>query len=258
MRFRTSEVFLGVFLSVAVFAIGMLFSSSLRPSEPPKVYVLEKSEAHPSSGFWQKVTEDPVAAFTLVLAISTIILAGSTILLWWVTWQSGLRQAKETEILQRAYVSVDPLGTHLMKDGGHIIGHVAIKNAGNLPATHLSWFINIKHTSGGEETGFPLEATKGRIVVAPHSETERGSDNKLVLQDLLDASNAKVNDRAKENPLYIYVWGMVRYHDGFTAGRTTQFCHRYNWINRPEAINPARCEINKEFARQHTEGNATT
>jgi hypothetical protein len=39
------ELFLGAFLSVAVFAMGLLFTLSFHPSEPLKVYVLEESES---------------------------------------------------------------------------------------------------------------------------------------------------------------------------------------------------------------------
>lgn len=254
MRFRTHELLLGVFLTVAVFAMGMVFSSS-RSTEPPKVYVLEKAEASAkaSLGFWEKVADDPVALFTAFLVASTL-------LLWWATWRIGVRQSKETKILQRAYVSVEPLGVRLMRDGSHLIGHASIKNAGNLPATNLSWWINIKHSTTGEEADFPIGQTKGNIVVAPHSETTRGSDNSLVLPDLLTASNAGNIERHNENPLFIYVWGVVRYHDGFTADRSTQFCHRYNWINRPEIVTAdnTQYELDKEFSRLHTDGNATT
>jgi hypothetical protein len=38
-----------IFLTVAVFAVGLLFSSSFHPSEPPKIYVLENSESHASA-----------------------------------------------------------------------------------------------------------------------------------------------------------------------------------------------------------------
>jgi len=47
-------------LTVAVFAVGLLFSSPFHPSEPPKVYVLEKSESHARSslGLLEKTADD--------------------------------------------------------------------------------------------------------------------------------------------------------------------------------------------------------
>jgi hypothetical protein len=81
--------------------------SGSQRGEPPKVYVLEKSESHAraSPGFLEKIADDPTAQFIAFLARSTL-------LLWWATWRIGVRQSKETIILQRAYVSVEPLGVH--------------------------------------------------------------------------------------------------------------------------------------------------
>jgi hypothetical protein len=35
-----------------------------------------------------------------------------------------------------------------------------MKNAGNLPARKVSWFVRIKESPDGEETDFPIENTK--------------------------------------------------------------------------------------------------
>src|SRR5712664_2862848 len=51
--------------------------------------------------FWEWTTEDPVAVYTLVLAISTIGL-------WFVTGQGMRNQSREMRILQRAYLSIEP------------------------------------------------------------------------------------------------------------------------------------------------------
>jgi len=201
--------------------------------------------------FLVKTFDEPVSAFTAILAVSTIVLAISTGALWWVTWRSGVRQSREMKILQRAYVSIEPDGIHLMKAGDSVIAHVAIKNAGNLPAKDLSWSISIKHSGSGEDTDFPLAATNGNIVLAPHAETTHGSGDKIIVQELLTACEANQNP-ALEKPLFIYVWGVVQYHDGFVAGRSTKFCHRYNWVNR------VQYSIQKRYARQHRHDNATT
>jgi hypothetical protein len=50
-RFRAPELCLEHFLTVAVFAVGLLFSSSFHPNEPPRVYVLEVFESHASASF---------------------------------------------------------------------------------------------------------------------------------------------------------------------------------------------------------------
>jgi len=142
-----------------------------------------------------------------------------------------------------------------MVSGDRLIGHVSINNAGNLPATNVRWFIRIKSTPNGQETSFETGDLKGSIVVAPHSATTLACDETIILQARLDASDAG-KGREHEKPLFIYVWGLVRYHDGFVGGRSTEFCHRYNWINRPNRA--SAYEIDAKFARQHTEGNVTS
>jgi hypothetical protein len=213
---------------------------------------------------WEKATTDPVAFFTFWLVISTVGLGVSTVLLWRDTKRTGERQAHDTEILQRAYISVEPHGIHEMLDMRAVLGHVAIKNAGNLPATALSWSIKIKDSASGDDADFTFDVGKGNIVVSPRSESIRGSESFLGIDELNDKCGT--NDgraRGQENPVFIYVWGIVRYHDGFVEGRETRFCHRYNWINRgrvPGGGYPSsgNFHIASAFARVHEHGNGAT
>jgi hypothetical protein len=84
MRFRTPELFLGAFLTVAVFSIGILFSSQYSAqttqsngTEKPRQPTENKS---PPKGFWEGVATDPVAAFTLGLVFIGLFQVG----LFWV------------------------------------------------------------------------------------------------------------------------------------------------------------------------------
>src|ERR1700704_4662056 len=93
MKFRPTEIFLGCFLTVAVFAMGMLFASSFVPQperraeqHTPADNPAKESVKH---GFWEKTADDPVAYFTLwlvgftgVLAVSTIGLGIATVFLY--------------------------------------------------------------------------------------------------------------------------------------------------------------------------------
>jgi hypothetical protein len=69
MRFRTPELFLGCFLTIAVFSVGILFSSQYS-RQPAQTQSSEKSaqaaenKSNPK-GSWEGVATDPVAAFTL-------------------------------------------------------------------------------------------------------------------------------------------------------------------------------------------------
>lgn len=195
-----------------------------------------------------------VTLFTWRLWQATDELRISTDKLWDAARATADIQERDTKILQRAYVSVEPLGLDLLIDGAHLLGLVSIKNSGNLPARNLSWSIRMLGTVDGEQESFPLKETQGNIVIAPHSETIRGADTRLVVSELLDAAGAgSQGGRMAETPIFIYVFGIIKYHDGFTEERTTRFCHRYNWKVRPQEA--GKYGMSKELARQHSRGN---
>jgi hypothetical protein len=52
--------------------------------------------------FFEAIADD-------LIALLTAFLASSTLLLWWAIWRRGVRESKETVILHRADVSVEPL-----------------------------------------------------------------------------------------------------------------------------------------------------
>jgi hypothetical protein len=182
-----------------------------------------------------------------MLVIFTALVAIFTGSLWWTTW-------KDTRILQRAYIAVEPLGIHLMANGSSLIGHVGTKNAGHLPARKLNWLISIKHSLNGAEpeSFFPLEKGNGKIVVAPGTVATQATNTNVSVQTLLTecAAEAAKGERALEIDVFLYVWGAVRYDDGFKRTRSTKFCHRYNWKTRD-----GRYEIAARDARYHDHGN---
>jgi hypothetical protein len=186
-----------------------------------------------------------------MLVIFTAILALFTYRLW-----------RDSRILQRAYIAVEPRGIHMLLNGSDLIGHVGIKNAGKLPARNVSWFIGIKHSGSGEEPGdfFPLERDKGSIVIAPDTIATRGSGPGVQVQTLNEFCGVPSGKaRTSQRETFLYVWGVVNYHDGFKKKRMTKFCHRYNWINRGRNLPPAQAyEIDAEFARHHEHGNDAT
>jgi len=68
-------------------------------------------------------------------------------------------------------------------DGNRVIGHVGMKNAGNLPARTVSWFVRIKESPDGEETDFPIENSKGKIVIVPKADiTKTGQPGAPLLE----------------------------------------------------------------------------
>jgi hypothetical protein len=165
--------------------------------------------------FWEWTTDDPVSFYTAVLAVSTI-------LLWIVTWRGIRGQSKDTRIIQRAYLSADlaginPLRTATAQAGGHVVlAHVDFRNVGHLPARNVTWFMHLKVSTSDKETDFPISQNGfvGNNVIAPGSVMKQGTDHVTVTG----------------TSGFIYVWGQIRYDDGFRKRRTTNFCHRYNCV----------------------------
>jgi hypothetical protein len=155
--------------------------------------------------FWRWTTHDAVAAYTAVLAVSTIGL--------WIVTARGIRnQRRDTEILQRAYLSVEPGGIKPPFDrADRVRGYVICRNRGHLPARKLSWHTRTDTAQEGAEE-FPIgEMSEARGVVAPGTEM------------IVSAGTFFTNKL--QNTLF--VWGMVTYDDGFGNRRYTKFCHWY-------------------------------
>jgi len=197
-------------------------------------------------GFWEKTRCDPVAYFTVWLVVFTGVLAASTIGLWYVTWRISTRQVGDTEILQRAYLSVDPAGIQKFETRDLSNPVVDISNAGNLPAREVSFFCTRETSTNGSRENFPIDEKgfAGNWVISPKVNMRRGigAFSHQELDTFKKAGGAK--DR------WIYVWGEVRYKDGFDNWRFTRFCHRYNC-----AALDTGYEILSRDARVHEFGN---
>jgi hypothetical protein len=90
-----------------------------------------KGEGHKS--LWERTWEDPVAFFTLWIAIFTCVLAASTIGLWIATILT-LRHSRETAERQlRAYLTIEGGGV-LLLNGNTISANVKFRNTGQTPA----------------------------------------------------------------------------------------------------------------------------
>ncbi len=199
---------LGILLSVTAFLVTSAYLGNVVPPEPQHraQHQAEESNKHNNPNvtetFWQKTTSDPVAFFTFCLMAFTAVLAASTIGLWLVTKAASVKQSSDMsasiavartsadvakqalEVVERAYLTVDPRGINPWRTGPAIVGHVTIRNAGR-----SEWFI--------------------------------------------------------------YVWGIVRYTDGFGEDCFTKFCHRYPVT--PKTIE--RHVVSSEYARFHEHGN---
>jgi hypothetical protein len=132
--------------------------------------------------FGQWITKDAITVFNGLLALVT----GGLVLVGWrqvrVTKDIADRQVRDTEILQRAYVSVEPGGLNqlvgLEREDKVVVGHVALQNVGHLPARNVSWSIDIKQAAAGNLNDFPIDENRfcGNNVIPPGTKAIQGSD----------------------------------------------------------------------------------
>jgi hypothetical protein len=188
---------LGIFLAALNIAILIVVVCWLH-SPPPGYSGL-------STGWWTKLLDDPNAMFAMFVAAFTAALV-------WI----GFLQWKDSRLLQRAYLSVEPLGISCRKDGPWF-ATVGIHNAGRLPARDVRWYIQIEPFMEDEDWANhrqPIEARKGPVV--PPGATVRRASRRFFVETRYPSER------------FLYVWGEVSYTDGFGGSRFTKFCHRYN------------------------------
>jgi hypothetical protein len=165
-------------------------------------------------------------------------------------------QSKLLAVNQRAYLCIEPLGIVLTVGGTRVLGHVGIRNVGNLPAHNVRWFLDIKASANDAEKSFPIGAPSGDLVAPPGVSVTRGTKAGMLIAELNEQSLSVVRVRSAENPVFLYVWGMVLYQDGLGKERWTRFCHRYNWVMRGDG-EIGRYDIDRKYARYHEYGNGT-
>ncbi|SRR6266508_1322615 len=204
-----------------------------------------RTQTEQNKSFWQRTTDDPVALYTLVLSVFTGLLVVVTGGLIWIGWRQvrltkdiAERQARDTEIIQRAYISAEPGGLTPHRDrGDRVHGSVIFRNVGHLPARNVRWYGTCGSWPETDGKTFPTEEpTDGKIVLPPGAaSTQRVT---TVFTNKLQNS--------------LFVWGIITYEDGFGNQRFTRFCHAYGTkliIGKLDATIPA------EKAELHEYGN---
>ena len=185
-----------------------------------------------------KFYEGAVTALaTGFIAVFTIILA-----------RVGRQQSRDTRILQRAYLAVDGRGA-ILRWNGVSRAELAIINVGRLPAYEVEWLIDYAMDSSGRRSNFPIDTTRtpfyGKNVLPPGTEMKRSKDCQLSREEV---------DGFRTN-LTFYVWGEVRYLDGFGNKRFTRFCHRYPRGSGIPRLDQPALELLAEGVRDHLHGN---
>jgi hypothetical protein len=181
-----------------------------------------------------------------ITAIATGFIALFTIALFVVAWL----QRADTKIIQRAYLSVKPKGI-VTDTSGNLLGHVAFKNVGKLPATEFITVVKdvvVHHGNWATPTltdGAFGDNDEEPGLVPIGAEVPRGSPGISLAQ--VDRSEVSDTER------YLYVWGRAKFRDGFSSGRWINFCHRYPWVKRK--VQNGSVTISKRWARYHHRGN---
>jgi hypothetical protein len=245
MKFRVPEIFLGCFLTIAVFAMGFVFSSSYHPPQSTEQSQPHSADDHKRS---KEATEERLADYTWWLALLTGALAVSTVGLWVATGIGVRVQIKDTRILQRAYLSVNPLGVARFTSGQAFFScDVGFQNVGNLPAKNVRWFIDRMFADDRWLKEFPIkeDGFEGKNIIAPGIEMRKGT-TAIESQSFYAARN-------RGGVGWLYVWGEIRYDDGFGSDRFTKFCFRYNMAGASPDL--TKEGIPKENARYHAYGN---
>jgi hypothetical protein len=247
LKFHSPEIVLGMLLAVAIFAIGMVFSSHHPVDNNAPTNNNNKTETNRIV----KPADERIADYTLALDLLTFVLAAATIGLGIITGAGIRNQSNETRILQRAYIVAEPYGIDTFTDGKQIIGYTGIRNAGRVPATELRWFSRLTPSNSGKWNETIPQTFEGCNILAPGTLMREGSKTAL---------HEKIRDLTGGGGKFLYVWGEIEYLDGFGKRRRTQFCHRYNWArNREEPGRlPTRFRISRKYGRHHIHGNSAT
>jgi hypothetical protein len=239
------------------FGIAELLSLGQTSRSSPCVWISQAQQAEDNSGYqscatlheasfrflnfiWEHTNHENVVAFgTMVVAIFTYTLYKSTNKLWDVATRQAGENEKALQITQRAYIAVEPMGLRPYGADGQVIAHYKVRNAGRLPAKNIRWFAYVRMDDNKEANHFPID------------ESDLYGDNVLAA----GATMTHGTDRLPMKAQHIYVWGIIRYDDGFGKERFTKFCHRYNTDAR-EILPSGQATVTqatvREFVPAHT------
>jgi hypothetical protein len=149
----------------------------------------------------------------------------------------------------RAYIRVLPAGINKTEIRDRVIAHVVIENVGRMIAKEVTAAVRMEIRRGKIQSVFKYGANLTRTIgsIIPGVEVPMGSYETIHLKELPKVgANSALESSLRE---YLYVWGEIKYKDGFDESRWTTFCFRYDPDNMK-----ANC-IDKAKARFHTSGN---
>jgi hypothetical protein len=202
-----------------------------------------------------RVGEFVIAIFSVFLAVFAGLLWGGIHQLQGTIRESVNSQKRDSEIIQRAYLSAYPLGVDPFDAAAYAEGHVGIRNVGHLPARKVRWFIDVTTSSDSRRTHFPIGQLSGSNVIHSGSEMRQWGRTAISPQEFQNFQG---------NNIWVYVWGAIHYDDGFGNERHTNFCHRYDargfspgvsGISSQQISQLGRATITTDGAIDHQHGN---
>ena len=209
-----------------------------------KLY-LETSEGTKAAWMHKFVCDTRAGDF--VIAVFSVFLAVFAGLLWGGIHQlqdairDGVRsQKRDSEVIQRAYLSTYPLGIDPFDASAYAEGHVGIRNVGHLPARKVRWFIDVTSSSDSRRIHFPIGPLSGNNVI--HSGLEMRQLGRTAISPQ-EFQNFQANN------IWVYVWGAIHYDDGFGNERHTNFCHRYDARGFSPSVSGMSSEQTQQLGR---------
>ena len=239
-------VFCGVFWAadVSVATVKATAPHAYRDGRPETTK--ENDHEKPKEPFWQRATDDPVAAFTLVLTVLTAIMAGSSVFLWRSTERlvTGAEDSAQRQL--RAYVNIAGVAARNVTDITKTIQyHIVIENTGRTPA----YQVRMVYTA--ELLEYPLSLYPAAEVSGYLSETiiGGGRDAETVFDAERPLRQNEVSALASGTKA-IYVFGRIDYQDIFERGHWTRFRFMIGGPVLPRSDGPlAACDEGNECSK---------
>jgi hypothetical protein len=222
-------MFLGIFLTAAVLAIGYGLSWPL-PHQPTDTENSEKSSGENSSenvasAFWHWTTHDPLAFYTAILTLFTGVVGGSTIMLWIEGGRTRRHAEHSFRSLERAYIFSGPDNLVRGVDASSVT--INVRNYGRtlgiLREVCLGELAEVPGPGSGPKYD-PSQVKQFDLVIMP-------TEPNIILREHVFKISGGVGPKI--------VAGYVRYIDVSRTIHTSRFLVRLNDGGRADPAGPA-------------------
>jgi hypothetical protein len=192
----------------------------------------ESGQAPQAEGFWERLTTDPVAFFTMMLCTITGGLAVYTGLLWSSTSKLVRGADTNAQHQSRAYVGIVG-GAICMTQDRKLFVLLTAKNQGETPAHNVRQFINAEVRDFEDDApGAMGEVGRDNWVMSPQTtwplrfpDRPRSTANGFAIAQDFDGHQVMAVEQGERQ---LVVWGKLSYFDVFdgTEERHSFFCYR--------------------------------